>query len=96
MKSIYVGNLSFKTTDAELNKLFAQHGKVISAKVVMDRETGKSRGFGFVQMEDAEASNAIKNLNGADFQGRALRVNEAQERPERPAMGDRPPRRPRM
>ncbi len=82
-KSIYVGNLPYSTTDAELEALFAQHGTVHSAKIISDRDTGRSRGFGFVEMDDAEAQSAIEQLNGAMFQGRTLRVNEAQERKPR-------------
>jgi RNA recognition motif-containing protein len=79
---IYVGNLSYKTVDADLHSLFSSQGAVDSAAVVMDRQTGQSRGFGFVEMPDAtEARNAIANLNGKDLGGRALRVNEAEARP---------------
>ncbi len=81
-KNIYVGNLSYDSTDASLNNLFSQHGKVISAKVVMDRDTGRSRGFGFVEMENG-ADAAIAALNGADLDGRALKVNEAKPREPR-------------
>ncbi|MBN1269032.1 MAG: RNA-binding protein [Kiritimatiellae bacterium] len=86
MKNIYVGNLAFGTTESELSELFGKHGKVASAKIIMDRETGKSRGFGFVEMDDAGAGAAIAALNGYDLGGRSLRVNEARERPPR---GDR-------
>jgi len=89
MKSIYVGNLPFSATEDELRDLFAEFGSVDSARVMTDRETGRPRGFGFVKMGDAEALAAIKALNGKDFGGRALRVNEAEER--KPA-GDRPAR----
>jgi len=84
VKSIYVGNLPFNTTDSELQELFGQHGAVHSAKVVTDRDTGRSRGFGFVEMEDSDAATAIEELNGMELSGRALRVNEAQERAQRP------------
>jgi RNA recognition motif-containing protein len=78
---LYVGNLSFNTSESQLRDLFAAHGDVTSASLVMDRETGRPRGFGFVEMStDAEASAAIAGLNGQDCQGRALTVNEAQER----------------
>ncbi len=87
MKSIYVGNLPFSATEDELRDLFAEFGNVDSARVMTDRETGRPRGFGFVKMEDAEALAAIKALNGKDFGGRALRVNEAEER--KPAGGPR-------
>ena len=80
-KRLYVGNLSFNATEADLRELLADSGTVTDAKLVMDRETGRPRGFGFVEMStDAEASAAINNLNGREFQGRALTVNEAQER----------------
>jgi cold-inducible RNA-binding protein len=80
-KRLYVGNLSFNTTEADLRDLLADSGTVTDAKLVMDRDTGRPRGFGFVEMStDAEAAKAISNLNGREFQGRALTVNEAQER----------------
>lgn len=81
MKRIYVGNLPYTTTDSELNELFAPHGAVHSAAVIMDRMTGRSRGFGFVEMDDDAAMAAIQALNGFEMGGRDLRVNEAQERP---------------
>ena len=89
MKKIYVGNLPFSMNDGELRDLFAGHGNVLSASVVMDRETGRSRGFGFVEMDDADADNAINALNGAVFNGRDLRVNEAKPREDRGAGGGR-------
>jgi cold-inducible RNA-binding protein len=80
-KRLYVGNLSFNTTEMDLRDLFAQSGTVTDAKLVMDRDTGRPRGFGFVEMgTDAEAANAISSFNAREFQGRALTVNEAQER----------------
>jgi cold-inducible RNA-binding protein len=80
-KRLYVGNLSFNATELDLRDLFAQSGTVVDAKLVTDRETGRPRGFGFVEMSsDAEATAAISSLNGREFQGRALTVNEAQER----------------
>ena len=80
-KRLYVGNLSFNTTELDLRQLLADSGNVTDAKLVMDRDTGRPRGFGFVEMStDAEAATAINNLNGREFQGRALTVNEAQER----------------
>ena len=82
MKSIFVGNLPFKATEEEIEQLFAAHGKVLSVKLLTDRETGKPRGFGFVEMEDSEAAPAIKALDGQDFQGRPLRINEASPREE--------------
>ena len=83
MKKIYVGNLPFSTTDDDLRELFARHGEVSSASVVMDRETGRSRGFGFVEMDTANATTAIAALDGRDMGGRALRVNEAESKPRR-------------
>ena len=75
---MYVGNLSFKTTEDDLRELFSQHGEVTSASIVMDRDTGRSRGFGFVEMSDDSAANAaITALNGQPYQGRDLTVNEA-------------------
>lgn len=85
---IYVGNLPFSTTDADLRQLFEQHGAVGGAQVVMDRETGRSRGFGFVEMNDAgQASAAINALNGFALSGRPLVVNEARPREERGGFG---------
>ena len=81
---LYVGNLSFDTGESELQELFATHGEVISARVVTDRETGRSRGFGFVEMAQAEdAQKAIDDLNDKDFMGRNLKVNLARPREER-------------
>lgn len=79
---IYVGNLPWKTTAEDLQMLFSTYGSVQDATVLTDRETGRSRGFGFVTMQDDEAQNAIAALNGTDFEGRQLRVNEAQDRPQ--------------
>ena len=79
--NIYVGNLPFTSTGDDLERLFAQHGQVDSAAVIMDRDTGRSRGFGFVEMANSEeARKAIQELDGHDFDGRRLRVNEAQPR----------------
>ena len=79
--NIYVGNLPFSTTAADLEEAFAQYGAVDSAAVISDRETGRSRGFGFVEMgNDDEARRAIEELDGSDFDGRDLRVNEARPR----------------
>jgi cold-inducible RNA-binding protein len=87
-KKIYVGNLSFDTTDDKLNQLFKAYGAVTSANVIMDRLTGRSRGFGFVEMENnAEADKAIAELNGKDVDGRALKVSEAQPREDKPRGG---------
>lgn len=83
IKSIYVGNLPFTATETELRSLFETHGAVQSVKLVNDRDTGRPRGFGFVQMEDDQAQSAIEAINGTDMGGRSLRVNEARERNER-------------
>ena len=84
MKKIYVGNLSFDCNDRELAATFAEHGEVVSAKVVLDRETDRSRGFGFVEMsDDTAALKAIEALNGKEVSGRALNVNEARPREPR-------------
>lgn len=87
MTTIYVGNLPFSATDADVRVLFERHGKVDSVKIINDRETGKPRGFGFVDMPPADAQSAIAALNGYEMNGRALRINEAQERPPRAAGG---------
>jgi RNA recognition motif-containing protein len=85
-KKLYVGNLPFSAVDENLAEIFAQCGTVESAKVISDRETGRSKGFGFVEMSsDAEAQAAISKFNGADFDGRTLTVNEA--RPMEPRTG---------
>lgn len=76
-KKLYVGNLSFQTTETELDGLFAAIGPVESVTIINDRDTGRSKGFGFVVMEDADAEKAIQQLNGKEFNGRALTVNEA-------------------
>ena len=76
-KKIYVGNLSFRTTEEELTTLFEQIGAVESVSIITDRDTGRSKGFGFVSMSDDDAEKAIGQLNGKDFGGRALTVNEA-------------------
>ena len=83
-KSIYVGNLPWSATEDEVRNLFASHGSVSSVKLVSDRETGRARGFGFVEMDDADALAAVEALNGTNFGGRTLRVNEAQPKPQRP------------
>jgi len=81
---LYVGNLSYNTTSSELEQLFGQHGTVQSAEVIQDRDTGRSKGFGFVQMaSDDEAKAAIAALNGQQQDGRALTVNEAKPREDR-------------
>ena len=77
-KKLYVGNLPFTTTDQELTEIFTQVGQVASAKVIMDRDSGRSKGFGFVEMNtDEDATKAIEQFNGAQFNGRPLTVNEA-------------------
>jgi RNA recognition motif-containing protein len=81
MAKIYVGNLPFSATEDEVRTLFAAHGTVESVSLPVDRDTGRPRGFGFVEMSQADASRAIQNLNGKDMGGRALRVNEAQDKP---------------
>ena len=85
-KKLYVGNLAFTVTADDLREAFGQHGTVDSAQVVSDRETGRSRGFAFVEMADG-ADAAIANLNGAQFKGRTLTVNEARPREDRPRTG---------
>ena len=84
MKQIYVGNLPYKSGEDEVRDLFSQYGEVISVKLITDRETGRPRGFGFVEMEDEGAINAIESLDGKEFEGRTLRVNEARPRENRP------------
>jgi RNA recognition motif-containing protein len=97
-KKIFVGNLSFDTTSADLEALFSQVGTCESASVVTDRATGRSRGFGFVEMDDADMASALNGANGRDFGGRQLRVSEARERAPRSGPGGggggggRPPR----
>ena len=83
--NMYVSNLSFHTKDEDLKKLFEQYGAVSSAKVISDRETGQSRGFGFVEMEsDAEAKEAMNGLNNKEIEGRAMSVTVAREKTSRP------------
>jgi len=81
MTKIYVGNLPFSATEADVKELFAQHGTVESVALPTDRETGRPRGFGFVEMPQADAQRAMQALNGFNMGGRPLRVNEAQDRP---------------
>jgi cold-inducible RNA-binding protein len=89
-KKLYVGNLSYGTTDSDLQTLFGSHGTVQSAQVIMDRDTGRSKGFGFVEMDSGEqAQAAITALNGQAVDGRALTVNEARPREERAVGGRR-------
>jgi RNA recognition motif-containing protein len=82
MKTIYVGNINYQATEDDLRPVFSEYGEVISVKIINDRETGRSKGFGFVEMESG-ADTAIEELDGKDFQGRRLRVNEARPRAPR-------------
>lgn len=81
MSKIYVGNLPFSADEAAVRALFEQHGTVDSVSVILDRDTGRPRGFAFVEMPRSDASRAIQNLNGQEMGGRPLRVNEAQDKP---------------
>ena len=81
MSKIYVGNLPFSATEEAVRALFSQHGTVESVSLINDRETGRPRGFGFVEMSRADAQKAIQSLNGYDMGGRPLKVNEAQDKP---------------
>jgi RNA recognition motif-containing protein len=87
-KNLYVGNLPFTTTEQELTDLFSQYGTVTKSQVIQDRETGRSRGFGFVEMSSG-AEEAVQAMNGAEYQGRRLTVNEAKPREERGGGGGR-------
>ena len=88
MKRIYVGNLPFQATESEIEALFTEYGSVSSVSLITDRQTGRARGFGFVEMaNDSEADAAIAGLNGHDMGGRQLSVNEARERESRPGGG---------
>ncbi len=89
-KKLYIGNLSYNTTDESLRAAFQQSGTVVSVAVIMDKMTGRSRGFGFVEMEDADADKAISMWNGKDLDGRELVVNEARPLEDRPRRDDRP------
>ena len=80
MSKIYVGNLPFSADEASVRALLAQHGTVDSVSLISDRDTGRPRGFGFVEMTKSDAARAIQNLNGHELDGRALKVNEAQEK----------------
>ena len=87
--NIYVGNLSYSMSGQDLEQLFAEHGSVASAKIIQDRESGRSKGFGFVEMpDDGAAQTAIEALNGQTVEGRNLTVNEARPREERPPRRD--------
>jgi RNA recognition motif-containing protein len=81
LKKIYVGNLPFSATEDEIKELFGQHGSVHSVALINDRETGRPRGFGFIEVDDDALSAMIQNLDGKEMDGRALRVNEAQDKP---------------
>jgi len=82
-KSIYVGNIAFSSSEDDIRNLFSQYGEVLSVKFINDRETGRFRGFGFVEMDENAAREAVQGLNGKEVGGRALKVNEAQEREQR-------------
>lgn len=83
-KSIYVGNLPFSASEDEVRDAFAQYGEVLSVKLITDRETGRPRGFGFVEMNDSDAEAAIEALDNTDFGGRNIKVNEARPRERKP------------
>ncbi|EGJ49415.1 RNA-binding protein [Desulfocurvibacter africanus] len=86
-KKLYVGNLPFSASEDDIRDLFSTYGEVNSVSLITDRETGRLRGFGFVEMDDEGAREAIQSLDGKDFQGRNLKVNEAQEKPQRSGGG---------
>ncbi|MBU0573098.1 MAG: RNA-binding protein [Candidatus Margulisiibacteriota bacterium] len=83
MKSIFVGNLPWSVTDADLQTKFSEFGNVLSARVITDKFSGRSRGFGFVEMEDADAEKAVAAMNGSDWNGRKVTVNEAKPKTDR-------------
>lgn len=88
-KKLYVGNLSYSTTEEALSDLFAQYGEIVSTALIKDRATGQSKGFGFVELADeAAAEKAITDLNGKEFEGRRIRVNVAEEKKPRPRFGE--------
>lgn len=88
--NIYVGNLNYQVTSEELKEVFTEYGEVASINVIIDRETGRSKGFGFVEMpDDSEAEKAIEELNGSSFMGRNLRVNQAKPREDSPPRRNR-------
>ena len=91
MTKLFVGNLPVSATDASLSALFSTHGKVESVERVIDRATGLPRGFGFIEMPEHDAARAVQGINGQEFEGRTLKVSEAEERP---AQGDKKRRRP--
>jgi RNA recognition motif-containing protein len=82
VKTLYVGNLPWSTTDSILSETFQAHGNVISSRIITDKETGRSRGFGFVEVNDTEAEQIVAAMNGTDFGGRQIVVNEAKPREE--------------
>lgn len=86
---LFIGNLSWNTTDADLSEFVGAHADVLDAKVITDRDTGRSRGFGFVTIESDNVQDVIRNLDGQQVDGRAVRVNEAEERPQRDRGGYR-------
>ncbi len=92
VKTIYVGNLPFSSTTNDVSDMFAAYGSVHSVNLINDRETGRPRGFGFVEMDDENALAAIEALNGTEVGGRSLRINEARRREERSPGDRRPPR----
>ena len=92
MTKLYVGNLTFTATEDGVRALFAAHGSVEKVSLITDRDTGRPRGFGFVEMSNADASRAMQALNGKEFEGRTLRVSEAQERDRSSGGGGRPRR----
>lgn len=79
-KTLYVGNLPWSATDSALSEAFSEHGSVVSSRIITDRETGRSRGFGFVEVEDNDADKMVSAMNGSDFGGRQIVVNEAKPR----------------
>ncbi|NJO12536.1 MAG: RNA-binding protein [Gammaproteobacteria bacterium] len=93
MTKLYVGNLPFTATEDAVRALFAPHGTIEKVSLITDRDTGRPRGFGFVEMNNADASRAIQALNGKEFEGRALKINEAQERERSGGGPSRGPRR---
>ena len=88
-QELYVGNLSFQTTEGDLDALFTQAGEVESLRIISDRDTGRSRGFGFLEMSDDNAATAISQFNGTELDGRALTVNEARPQTNRDGVGGR-------
>ncbi len=88
--NIYVGNLNYNLSEEELNEVFSEYGEVVSVKIVKDRETGRAKGFGFVEMaNEDEGEKAVEELDGAEVKGRNMKVNKARPKPERPERSDR-------